>query len=154
MPKKPKRTEPRHRSILAPQIQAQVAQIKAKEQRDKAEILVMKNISPFASSYLRKIEAREEVELLESLGLTGHAETPKRKQASVNPAAAAWTRDEKIQKLSVVIAATMDALELSPRVRLKILADCAERIHVQSRTKAQRVELRKAARRAAHGVVG
>jgi hypothetical protein len=62
-------TEPRHRSILAPQIHAQVAQIKAKEQRDKAEILAMKVISPFASSYLRKIEAREEVELLASLGL-------------------------------------------------------------------------------------
>jgi hypothetical protein len=58
-----------HRSMLAPQIHARVAQIKAKEQRDKAEILAMKDISPFASSYLRKIEAREEVSLLESLGL-------------------------------------------------------------------------------------
>ena len=51
-----------------------------------------------------------------------------RAAASVNPAASAWTREQKIEKLSVVIAATMDALELSPRVRLKILADCAERI--------------------------
>lgn len=80
MPKKPKRTEPRHRSILAPQIQVRVAQIKAKEQRDKAKILAMKDISPFASSYLRKIEAREEVEPLESLGLTGQSSAmPKRK---------------------------------------------------------------------------
>ncbi len=69
----------------------------------------------------------------------------------------AWTREQKIviEKLAaVVLTRTLNALGLPPRVRLKILADCAERISVQSRTKAQRVELRKAAGRVAHGVVG
>lgn len=49
----------------------------------------------------------------------------------VNPAARAWTPTQKIliEKLSgYLMSGTLGALGLSPRVRLKILADCAERI--------------------------
>ena len=68
--------EPRHRAVLAAQFRARIEAIKAEDKQVKAEILAMENITPFASSYLRMIEAREQVYLLESLGLKADESRP------------------------------------------------------------------------------
>ena len=38
----------------------------------------------------------------------------------------------KVKKLTAAIGAVLDALDLPPRIKLKILADCAERIYGES----------------------
>lgn len=72
--------EPLHRFVLAPIIRAQTENIRTEELRIKTVILSMKRINPFAQSYLRKITARQDMELLESLGLKADETKPTNRQ--------------------------------------------------------------------------
>jgi hypothetical protein len=70
--------EPLHRRTLAPLIKAQVKAIRARDRRLKARILAMEDPSPFARSILEGIKAREDLRLLESLGLKADENPPRR----------------------------------------------------------------------------
>ena len=72
--------EPLHRFVLAPIIRAQTENIRTEDLRIKTVILSMKRINPFAQSYLRKITARQDMELLESLGLKADETKPTNRQ--------------------------------------------------------------------------
>ena len=72
--------EPLHRLVLAPIIRAQTENIRTEDLRIKTVILSMKRINPFAQSYLRKITARQDIELLESLGLKADETKPTNRQ--------------------------------------------------------------------------
>jgi hypothetical protein len=70
--------EPLHRRTLAPLIKAQIKAIRARDRRLKARILAMENPEPLAISILNGIKAREDVRLLESLGLKADENPPRR----------------------------------------------------------------------------
>ena len=62
------------------------------------------------------------------------------------------TKRPQVEKLAAAIAAVLDALEFTSRMKLKILADCAESIYMKSLTKAECAHRRKTTRRADHGI--